>query len=183
MKSYYDDDASIQEYDTWQKDVTDNNIKLGLCSPNTGCVDCSIAYDREIREEIIAGGGVGIPPVDPKQATGSKKMGFDNVPISLLLHATPGANDGAKKYKPWNWLKLEDGTMSLKTYLNALQRHLLLFRAGQDFTSDTNVHNLDSMIAGLAVLRDAQLFGKVVDDRIKLSSEQIKILEELLNNE
>lgn len=121
--------------------------------------------------------------VDPKQAQATKKMTFDNVPISLLLHATAGNDDGARKYGPWNWLKLEDGSMSLTTYLNALQRHLILYRAGQDNTSDTNIHNLDSMIAGLAVLRDAQLFNKVRDDRIKLSEEQITTLEKILNKE
>lgn len=121
--------------------------------------------------------------VDPKQSQAVKKATFDNVPISLLLHAIPAADDGAKKYGPWNWLKLEDGSMSLMTYLNALQRHLLLYRAGQDNTSDSNINNLDSMITGLAVLRDAQLFGKVSDDRVKLSEEQIATLEKLINKE
>ena len=121
--------------------------------------------------------------VDPKQSTGSKKLCFDNVPISLLLHATKGADNGAEKYGQWNWLKLADGTMSLKTYLNALQRHLILFRAGQDVASDSGIHHLDHMIAGLSVLRDAMLFNKVNDDRIKLSEEQVKILERIINNE
>lgn len=122
-------------------------------------------------------------PVDPKQSQAVKKMNFESIPISLLLHAQPGNQNGADKYGIWNWLKLPDGSMSMNTYLNALQRHLLLFRAGQDYTSDTNIHNLDSMISGLAVVRDAMLFGKVNDDRVKLSENQIKILEAVLNNE
>lgn len=121
--------------------------------------------------------------IDPKQSHGSEKLSFDNVPISLLLHAVPGANNGANKYKPWNWLQLPDGEMSLKTYLNAIQRHLLLYRAGQDVASDSGVHHLDHIIAGLAVLRDAQLFGKVADDRIKLSEEQLQTLENKINGE
>lgn len=121
-------------------------------------------------------------PVDPKQACAVKKMTFDAVPISLLLHAQPGNKNGADKYGVYNWLKLEDGSMSINTYLNALQRHLILFRAGQDDTSDTGINNLDSMISGLAVLRDAMLFNKVCDDRVKLSKEQIEILEALMNN-
>lgn len=121
--------------------------------------------------------------IDPKQSQAIKKMNFDAVPVSLLLHAQPGNQNGADKYGLLNWLKLEDGSMSMNTYLNALQRHLLLFRAGQDYTSDTNIHNLDSMISGLAVLRDAMLFNKVKDDRTKLSEEQITILEKKLNNE
>ena len=122
-------------------------------------------------------------PVDPKQSQAAKKMAFDAVPLSLLLHAQPGCQNGADKYGVYNWLVLDDGSMSINTYLNALQRHLILYRAGQDYTSDTNVHNLDSMISGLAVLRDAMLFGKVADDRVKLSKNQIDALERVINNE
>lgn len=121
--------------------------------------------------------------IDPKQSCASKKIQFDAVPISLLLHAVPGNSDGADKYGIWNWLKLPDGTMSLNTYLNALQRHLLLFRAGQDYTSDSKIHNLKSMVAGLAVVLDGLLFDKVHDDRVKLTDEQIVKLEKLMNNE
>jgi hypothetical protein len=122
-------------------------------------------------------------PVDPKQACATKKMSFDAVPITLKLLASAGAQSGADKYGLWNWLNLEDETMSLETYLNAVERHLLLFRAGQDRTSDTDIHNLDSIIVGLAVVRDAMLFGKVKDDRVKLSPRQIDILEKLINKD
>lgn len=121
--------------------------------------------------------------IDPKQACASKKITFDAVPITLKILAAPASQSGADKYGLWNWLKLPDGSMSLTTYLNALDRHLILFRAGQDYTSDTHIHNLDSMIAGLAVVRDAIIFNKVADDRTKLSEEQISILEKLINKE
>lgn len=122
-------------------------------------------------------------PIDPKQACAVKKLTFNSVPITLRVLAAPANQSGADKYGIWNWLKLPDGSMSLNTYINALERHLTLFRAGQDFTSDTGIHNLDSMIAGLAVVRDAMIFGKVLDDREKLSEEQIVILEKLINKE
>ncbi len=121
--------------------------------------------------------------IDPKQVQAIKKLRFDSVPITLRVLAAPANQSGADKYGLWNWLELEDNSMSLSTYLNALDRHLILFRAGQDYTSDTNIHNLDSMIAGLAVVRDAMIFGKVNDDRVKLSAEQIIILEKLINQE
>ena len=119
--------------------------------------------------------------IDPKQSCADKKLTFDSVPITLKILASPANQSGADKYGVYNWLQLEDNSMSMSTYLNALERHLTLFRAGQDYTSDTNVHNLDSMIAGLAVLRDAMIFNKVKDDRTKLSPEQIIILENLIN--
>lgn len=121
--------------------------------------------------------------VDPKQSQAVKKMSFDAIPVSLLITAQPGCKNGADKYGAYNWLELDDSSMSLMTYLNAVQRHLILFRVGQDHTSDTGVHNLDSIVAGIAVLRDAMMFNKVNDDRVKLSPEQIKTLEKYLNQE
>lgn len=121
--------------------------------------------------------------IDPKQSQAIKKLNFESVPITLKVLAAPANQSGADKYGVWNWLKLQDGSMSLNTYLNALERHLILFRAGQDYTSDTNIHNLDSMIAGLAVVRDAMIFSKVKDDRVKLNEEQLTVLEKLINKE
>lgn len=122
-------------------------------------------------------------PVDPKQSCAVKKVTFDNVPITLDILATYGADSGAAKYGPLNWIQLEDGTMSLMTYLNAIKRHWILFKAGQDVASDSGIHHLDHLIAGLAVVRDAMMFNKVNDDRIKLSEEHLVILEKLINKE
>jgi len=119
--------------------------------------------------------------VDPKQSCAGKKLSFDSVPITLKVIAVAANQSGADKYGAYNWLKLEDGSMSLNTYINAVERHLTLFRAGQDYTSDTGVHNLDAIIAGIAVARDAMIFGKIFDDRVKLSEEQIIVLENLIN--
>lgn len=121
--------------------------------------------------------------VDPKQSQAIKKMTFDSIATTLMLIVSDAAKSGSDKYGIKNWLNLEDGTMSLMTYLNAVQRHWILFNAGQDRTSDTNIHNLDAIICGLSVVRDAMLFGKVNDDRVKLSPEQIVILEKIINKE
>lgn len=120
--------------------------------------------------------------IDPKQSQGAKKVNFDPVPITLLALAAKGNQNGADKYGIYNWLELEDGTMSLNTYINATLRHILLFKAGQDKASDSDIHHLDHILAGLSVVRDAMIFNKVNDDRVKLSPEQIEIFEKLINN-
>ena len=122
-------------------------------------------------------------PIDPKQSQGSKKLGFSHIPLTAYCLLSPSTKNGADKYGPLNWLDLEDGTMSLNTYLDAIQRHLILYRSGQDKARDSKVHHLDHIAAGVAVVRDAMLFNKVEDDRIKLSDAQIDILEKLINNE
>ena len=120
--------------------------------------------------------------VDPKQSQGTKKMCFDAIPITLMSLLSKPSKDGADKYGLYNWLDLDDETMSVSTYLNAVQRHLLLYKAGQDNASDSGLHHLDHIMAGCAVVRDAMVFGKVKDDRIKLSKEQLETFENLINN-
>lgn len=121
--------------------------------------------------------------VDPKEALASKKMGFDSIPITASLYLSQANQHGADKYGTYNWLELPDESMSLMTYINAIHRHWLLLRAGQDLTSDGQVHHFAAIMAGCAVALDAITFNKVKDDRVKLTEEQIKILEEMINNE
>jgi hypothetical protein len=120
--------------------------------------------------------------IDPKEALASKKMNFDSIPITATLHLSKGNQHGADKYGTYNWLELPDNSMSLMTYINAIHRHWLLLKAGQDLTSDGQVHHLAAIMAGCAVALDAITFGKVKDDRIKLTKEQLKTLEEMINN-
>lgn len=165
-----------KEYDEWN---------ATLYNPEDVSFNRGGNFAKYVREKKIQGvpGGCGPYGIDPKESQASKKLSFDNIPISLLVNVTKAAECGAIKYGPYNWLELPDGSMSIMTYLNAVQRHLLLYRAGQDEASDSGLHHLDHIIAGLAVLRDAMLFGKTKDDRIKLSEKQIKSFEERLNNE
>lgn len=121
--------------------------------------------------------------VDPKEGLASKKIGFDSIPITASLYLSQANQHGADKYEVYNWLELPDNSMSLMTYINAIHRHWLLLKAGQDLTSDGQVHHLAAIMAGCAVVLDAITFNKVKDDRVKLTEEQIKILEEMINND
>lgn len=121
--------------------------------------------------------------LDPKQQCGEAKMGFNSVSHSLLVLVEAAMQTGADKYGAMNWLQLPDNSLKLSTYLNAAQRHWMLFKAGQDRTSDTDIHNLDAIMAGLCVVRDAMLHGKVRDDRVKLTKEQLVVFEKLINKE
>lgn len=121
--------------------------------------------------------------IDPKETLASKKRCFDSVTATATLHLAKAMDHGASKYGAYNWLKLPDRSMSLMTYINAIHRHWLLYKAGQDLTSDAQVHHLAAIMAGCAVALDAITFGKMKDDRVKLSPEQIETLERMINNE
>lgn len=119
-------------------------------------------------------------PIDPKAVAGSEKLSFHEMPILTLASIAKPFADGAKKYGFKNFYDFES---YVSVYLSALKRHLMLFEAGQDNTSDSGVHHVDSMIAGLMVMREKMLVGKLVDDRKILDNKDIETLEELLNNE
>lgn len=118
--------------------------------------------------------------IDPKQSVGLKKQGFEALPPTAVLLLAKACQNGADKYGALNWLNLDDGTMSVQTYINAIERHWLLFKAGEDAANDSGVHHLDHIMAGCAVIRDAMIFGKVSDDRFKLSDEQLQTLKQLI---
>lgn len=122
--------------------------------------------------------------VDPKASQAAKKMTFRNIPATAMIFGEIGSKVGGDKYGIWNWLKLKDGTMSYSTYIDAMQRHLILLRAGQDFVSDADkVHHMMAIKAGCDVALDAIFHKKMHDDRIKLSEEQLIELEKLINKE
>jgi hypothetical protein len=123
------------------------------------------------------------PNGDPKAAAGSKKATMTNIPLTMLPLISIPMNDGARpeKYGKYNWLSQPDGSMDMMVYLNGILRHVLLLMAGQDYTSDTGVHHMTAIGAGAAVASDAIFFGKMGDNRVKLTPEQLEKYENLIN--
>jgi hypothetical protein len=70
--------------------------------------------------------------------------------------------EGALKYGRYNW---RVAGVRASIYHAAARRHLAKWWNGQDRDSKTRVHHLDSAIACLGIIRDAELYNKLVDDR------------------
>ena len=73
--------------------------------------------------------------------------------------------DGADKYGPFNWRGTE---VTASVFFEALKRHLLFWASGEDFAKDSKVHHLAHLMAGCAILLDAELVGVFRDDRHKI---------------
>jgi len=101
-------------------------------------------------------------PPNPKQIFGDKKPPLDQFPLSAHIHACLALADGANKYGFRNW---RDQPVEARTYIKGALRHLRLFEVGEDNTRDSNIHNLGAVIAGCAILIDAQLHGTMIDNR------------------
>lgn len=99
---------------------------------------------------------------NPKQAFGDKKPPLDEFPLSAHIHASLSHLDGDMKYGFRNW---RDYPVEARTYIKGIMRHLRLFEVGEDYARDTGAHNLGAVIAGAAILIDAQLHGTMIDNR------------------
>jgi hypothetical protein len=101
-------------------------------------------------------------PSNPKDIIGSSKLDLGLVPYTLIVCAATALLEGALKYGRFNW---RIAGVRASIYHAALLRHLAKWWNGQNKDKVTRVHHLDNAIACLTILRDAELYGKLTDDR------------------
>jgi hypothetical protein len=99
---------------------------------------------------------------NPKDAFGSAKIDMGLVPWTLMICAARAFLEGALKYGRFNW---RIAGVRASIYHAALLRHVAKWWNGQNYDRATRVHHLDNAIACLTIIRDAELYGKLTDDR------------------
>jgi Domain of unknown function (DUF5664) len=101
-------------------------------------------------------------PSNPKDIIGSAKLDMGAVPNSGIVGAAIAFFEGAVKYGRFNW---RVAGVRASIYHAALLRHVAKWWNGQNSDSATKVRHLDNAIACLMIIRDAELYGKLTDDR------------------
>jgi hypothetical protein len=101
-------------------------------------------------------------PTNPKDAIGSTKLPLNLVPDSLTAYAALSFAEGASKYGSYNW---RVAGVRASIYKAALERHLKKWWNGEECDPKTKVPHLASVIACAAIILDADLAGKMTDDR------------------
>lgn len=107
---------------------------------------------------------------NPKDAIGSTKLGMSFVPDTLKVYAALAFTEGATKYGSYNW---RVAGVRASIYKSAAERHLAKYWNGEWADPVTGVPHLASVIACAAIILDANVAGKLTDDRppaINLSS-------------
>jgi hypothetical protein len=99
---------------------------------------------------------------NPKDAIGSSKLPLNLVPDSLLIYASTAFAEGASKYSGFNW---RIAGVRASVYKAAHDRHMSKWWNGEDCDQATGVKHLASAIACLGIILDAELLGKLNDDR------------------
>lgn len=103
-----------------------------------------------------------IKATNPKDRIASNKLPLDLVPDTLAVFASLAFAEGAAKYGAYNWRVA--GVRS-SVYRAALDRHLKSWWNGEDADPATGVPHLASILACAGILLDAELAGKLTDDR------------------
>lgn len=107
------------------------------------------------------------PPTDkdtnPKDAVGTKKWRqYCTVPATIIWELGVAMLEGARKYGRHNYRVV--GVRS-SIYIDAAKGHMDCWWEGEDIDPDSGLSHLTKAMASLAVLRDAMIQGKLVDDR------------------
>lgn len=101
-------------------------------------------------------------PTNPKDALAVAKLPMHLVPATIQVYAALAFTEGAAKYGAYNW---RVAGVRASVYKSALQRHLEKWWNGEWADATTGVPHLASIIACAGIILDANLAGKLTDDR------------------
>lgn len=101
-------------------------------------------------------------PTNPKDLIGSKKLPLGVVPDVVPIYAALGHVEGAFKYGASNWV---DAGVRCMIYVDALERHIKKFKAGEWRDQKSQVPHLANALACIGIILDAHHRGVIVDDR------------------
>jgi len=101
---------------------------------------------------------------NPKDLLGSKKVPLGLLPAAGKIYGAMAMKNGADKYGPYNW---REKKVRITIYLDAIERHLLALRDGEDKDRESGLPHLAHIIASASIIADAVEGGFAMDDRPK----------------
>jgi hypothetical protein len=101
-------------------------------------------------------------PLNPKDLIGATKLPLGLVPDVLVTEVSLAFLEGALKYGRYNW---RAAGVRASIYHDALMRHIFKWWNGEERDATTRVRHLANAGACIAILLDAELQGKLIDDR------------------
>jgi len=105
---------------------------------------------------------------NPKDSLATRKIPFSTIPAPVLAEVGVAMLEGARKYGRHNY---RVAGVRASVYYDATMRHLTSWWEGVDIDPDSGLSHITKAIASLAVLRDAEIQRKFVDDRPPVSPE------------
>lgn len=141
--------------------IIKDNGNRAYCLP-TGCAHLR-GGDWELFEEYPGNeNSPNIKDTNPKDAVGTKKAPMSTVSAPVMMAVGLAMLEGSRKYGRHNY---RISGVRASVYYDAAMRHLMAWWEGEDCDSDSGLSHVIKAIACLTVLADADMNGKVLDDR------------------
>jgi len=147
----------------------DHELLTDTVNPLTSTfgVDIGISEEQDhasgsIATETFGETGTNLPDTNPKTAIGLTKPSTSAIPPAAILYLAQAMSNGVVKYGLFNW---RDHAVTMSVYTDAIDRHLMALKDGEDVASDSGVHHLAHVMACCAILLDAMECGKLIDNR------------------
>lgn len=99
---------------------------------------------------------------NPKDAVGTKKVPLSTVSAPVMAELGLALLEGGRKYGRHNYRVVG---VRASVYYDAAMRHLMAWWEGEDIDPDSGMHHTVKAMASLMVARDAEINGKITDDR------------------
>lgn len=100
---------------------------------------------------------------NPKDAVGIRKAPMSTLSMPVMLEVGVAMLEGALKYGRHNYREI--GVRASVYFDAVVGRHLAGWWEREDIDPDSGLSHITKAIAGLMVLRDAMIRGKMYDDR------------------
>lgn len=117
---------------------------------------------------------------NPKDAIGITKAPISTVSFPVMAELGVAMLEGALKYGKHNYREIG---VRASVYIDAaINRHLGPWIEGQDIDPDSGLSHLVKAMACLMIMRDAQMRGKLVDDRPVGTAEYLPVLNQMVKD-
>lgn len=113
---------------------------------------------------------------NPKDRAGRGKPSLGCAPSTAAFWWGYVHEVGARKYGAFNW---RAAPVKASVYIEAAQRHLELMAAGEWIDSDDGAPHAAHLMAGMAILMDADYHGTLIDDLGSDAGPLRKVLNEI----
>lgn len=110
---------------------------------------------------------IGVKSTNPKDIQGLKKIPYHLFPMTAIAIGAMQMMDGAGKYGRENY---RNEAVKASIYYDAVIRHLNDWFSGEDRQTDNGLRHLGGALASIAILVDAEVNGKLIDDRNYLNN-------------
>lgn len=100
--------------------------------------------------------------MNAKDAVAGNRVPIGLYPFTAIIAGAMAFVEGAVKYGRFNW---RIAGVSATVYYNALQRHMGAWFNGEDIDEKSGLHHLWKSAACIAILIDAMVVDKFIDDR------------------